>query len=96
MREKRTIKVGKKNIETYLIKLSDKNLIILKGSQGYIMCGYLNLSVANKFREVAVKVTGVSSIEDILKTKVHSVSYEAKKLGLRKNQKIKDVIKIIA
>ena len=90
------IKVGKKSIKAFLIRLVDKNLIILKGSQGYIMCGYLNLSAANKFREVAVKVTGVSSIEDVLKAKVHSLSYEAEKLGLRRNQKIKDVIKIIA
>ena len=56
------VKVGKKYIEAVLIKLLDKNLILLRGSRGYVMCGYLNLKAAEKFKEAAVKITGVSTI----------------------------------
>jgi len=92
----RKIKVGKKYIQAILIKLSSKNLIVLRGSKGYIMCGYLNLAAANKFKEVAVKITGVTTIAEAFKAKVHSATYAAEKLGITKGDPIKDVLKIIA
>lgn len=92
----REIKTGKKSILAVLIKLMDKNLIVLKGEKGYIMCGYLNLRAADKFKDIAVKITGISTIEEALKTKVHSCTYAAKKLGIYKGQAIRDVLKIIA
>ncbi|MBP7087814.1 MAG: DUF1805 domain-containing protein [Candidatus Omnitrophica bacterium] len=94
--QSRQIKVGKKYIQAILIKLSHKNLIILLGSKGYIMCGYLNLTAANKFKEVAVKIVKVSTIAKALKAKTHSVTYAAKQLGIYRGQPIKDVLKIIA
>ena len=90
------IKVGKKYINAFLIKLAAKNLIVLKGSRGYIMCGYLNLKAAEKFKDVAIKITGIKNIEDALKAAVHSCTSQARKLGIRKGQPIKEVIKIIA
>lgn len=89
------IKIGKKYIFAFAIKLSSENLIILSGSKGYVMCGYLNLKTANKFKDIAVKITGVSTIEEALKARVHSATYAAKKLGIRKNQSLKYVLKII-
>ncbi len=90
------IKVGKKYIDACLFKLDAKNLIVLKGSRGYIMCGYLNLKVAEKFKDVAVKITGISSIEEALKAKVHSCTSRARKLGVYKGQPIQKVLKIIS
>ena len=90
------IKVGKKQVLAVLLKLNLKNLIVLSGSKGYVMCGYLNLSAANKFSDVAVKITGVSTIKQALAAKVHSASYSAKKIGIKKGKAIKDVLKIIA
>jgi len=95
MVECRKVKVGEKCIQAVLIKLVGKNLIILRGSKGYVMCGYLNLGAANKFRETAVKITGISTIKEALAAKVHSATYAAKKLGINKGQPIKDVLKII-
>ncbi|MFA6216845.1 MAG: DUF1805 domain-containing protein [Candidatus Omnitrophota bacterium] len=96
MIQHRKIKVGKKSIETFLIPLLGKNFILLKGARGYIMCGYLNLNAARKFREVAVKITGVKTIAEALKTSVHSCSPAAAKLGIVKGQPITAVLKIIA
>lgn len=96
MADFQTIKVGKKKIRAFLLNLGKRNLVVLLGSRGYVMCGYLNLGVANKFGDRAVKITGVSNIKDALKARVHSLTREAKRLGLKKGQAIKDVLKIIA
>ncbi len=78
------------------MKLGKKRLIVLCGRRGYVMCGYLNLQVANKFKDRAVVVTGVSSINEALAAKVFALTNEAKAIGLNKGQPIKDVLKIIA
>lgn len=91
----RKIKVNKGYIQALCLGLRSKNLIVLRGKKGYVMCGYLNLAVANKFGDVAIMITGASSIKDALGAKVNQVSKAAKKLGIVKNQPIKDVLKII-
>ena len=78
------------------MRLQDKNLILLRGSRGYVMCGYLNMKAAEKFKDVAVKVTGVSSIDDALAASAHSCSSSARKLGIYKGQPIKEVLRSIA
>ena len=96
MKSIRKIKVGKKYITAFAMTLSSKSLVLLRGSKGYVMCGYLNLAAAEKFKDVAVKITGVATINDALRTKVFSCSRAARKLGIRRNQSIKEVLKIIA
>lgn len=90
------IRVGKKYIEAIWVKLQSKNFILLKGSRGYVMCGYLNLRVAEKFKDTAIKITGVSTIQEALKTTVHSATRPARRLGIYKGQPVKDVLRIIA
>lgn len=90
------IKVGKKYVEGLVSALGKKNLILIKGKKGYIMCGYLNLKVASGFNDVAIKITGVSNIKDAISAKVHSCTLDAKKKGIRKGQPIKEVLKIIS
>jgi uncharacterized protein YunC (DUF1805 family) len=90
------IKAGTKHIQALAMTLSSQNLVLLRGEKGYVMCGYLNLKVANKFKDVAAKIVGVSTIEDALKAKVASCTYPALKIGIHKGQPIKDVLKIIA
>jgi uncharacterized protein YunC (DUF1805 family) len=89
------IKIGKKYIEALEMRLLSKNLIILRGSKGYAMCGYLNLKVAEKFKDVAIKIVGVSTINQALKARVHSCSSQARRLGVSKGQSIRGALKII-
>lgn len=96
MLKEKKIKVEKKFIQAYAIKLSAKYLILLKGSKGFVMCGYLDLVVADKFNDVAVKIIGVSSIKQALETQARSVSQAAQALGISPGQPIKEVLKIIA
>jgi len=88
--------IGKRTLNAILIPLQAKNLIVLQGRKGYIMCGYLNLKVANTFRDVAIKIIGVATIREALKANVHSCTNSAKKMGIHKGQPIKDVLRIIA
>lgn len=91
----RKIKVGKRYILGVYLKLTNKNLIVFAGRKGYVMCGYLNLAVAGRFKDVAVKIIGVSTIKEALESKVYSLTSAAKKLGIYKGQDVKDVFKII-
>lgn len=90
------IKAGKRYIEAINMKLLEKDLIVLRGEKGYVMCGYLNLTVAEKFKDVAVKIVKVATIEDALKADVYSCTRNAKKLGIYPGQSISEVIRIIA
>ncbi len=96
MFEIKEIKIEGKTIEVLATKLGAKNLVLLKGAKGYVMCGYLNLEVAEKFNDVAVKITGVSTIEEALKAQAHSCTSRAKTLGIKDGQPIKEVLAIIA
>jgi len=90
------IKIGKKFIDAFLIKLLSKNLILLRAGKGYVMCGYLDLAVAEKFGDVAVRITGVSTIDEALNADVSACTTYAKKLGVSEGQPIRDVLKIIS
>lgn len=92
----KTIPINGSCIEAFSTRLMTKNLVVLKGSKGYVMCGYLNMRVAEKFKDAAVKITGVSTIEDALNATVHSCSSAARKLGIKKGQPIKTVLPLIA
>ena len=96
MLQHKKIRVGKKSVEAILFKLASKNLIVIRGRRGYIMCGYLDLKTGAKFKEAAVKIAGVTTIADALKAHVHSATGEAKRLGIHKGQAVKEVLEIIA
>ena len=86
------ITVGRHVIDAFVIPLSRKNFILLKGAQGYCMCGYLNLAAARRFGDVAVRITGVSTIEEALQAPVAALSPAARARGIRKGQIVRDIL----
>ena len=48
------------------VKLPNADFLLILGSKGYIMCGYLNMATAEKKGDAAAIVTGVESFEDVL------------------------------
>src|SRR3989304_5755264 len=44
-------------------------LLVIRAKKGFVMCGYLNIEVANKLGDAAVRVTGVRTFEDVLNAK---------------------------
>jgi len=96
MLKRKIIKAGNKKIEAIAIKLLTKSFVLFRGSKGYIMCGYLNMKVAQKFQDAAAKIVGVAGIEDALKARIHSCTAQAKKLGIKPGQPVKLALQLIA
>lgn len=57
-------------------------LLVIRAKKGFVMCGYLDMEVADRLGDAAVRVTGVKSFEDVLNAKAAEVSEAAKKLGI--------------
>lgn len=70
-------------------------MVILKGEKGFVMCGYLNIDVAEKLGAAAAIVSGVSSFEDVLNAEIKSATTKAKKLGLEPGKVVKTVIGVL-
>lgn len=60
----------------------NSNLVFIKGSKGFIMCGYLNMDTAEKQGNIAAIATGIKTVEDMLKTEIVKVTKEAEKVGI--------------
>ncbi|MDR3306750.1 MAG: DUF1805 domain-containing protein [Endomicrobium sp.] len=58
------------------------NLVFIKGSIGFIMCGYLNLETAEKMNNIAAIATGVKAIDDMLKKNIVRSTTIAQKMGI--------------
>jgi len=67
-------------------------LLVIRAAKGFVMCGYLNIEVANKLGDVAVRVTGVKSFEDVLNAKAVDVSDATKKLGITVGMPAKEAL----
>ena len=56
------------------------------------MCGYLNIAVANKIGDIAGRVTGVTTFNDMLNATVVEVSENAKQAGLQEGMNVKEFL----
>ncbi|MDW7727236.1 MAG: DUF1805 domain-containing protein [Candidatus Methanoperedens sp.] len=68
-------------------------LVVIKARKGFVMCGYLDVNIANKLGDVAVRVTGVNSFEDVLDAKAVDVSEAAKNIGITIGMQAKEALK---
>jgi uncharacterized protein YunC (DUF1805 family) len=64
------------------VDLPKAPLVMIRASKGFAMCGYLNMESVNKMGEVAVRVTGVKTFDDVLAAKVVNISDKARELGV--------------
>ena len=58
-------------------------LLVIKGSRGFLACGYINVETCNKTGEACGIVTGVKTHDEMVSAEVTAVSHEAEKLGVR-------------
>ena len=58
-------------------------LLIIKGSRGFLGCGYINVETCNRTGEACAIVTGVKTHDAMLGAEIKTVSTEAAKLGVR-------------
>ena len=62
-------------------KTSGREIVGVFSEKGFIMCGLLDIESAEKIGAAAVKISGVSSIEEILASKTIAVTSKAKAGG---------------
>ncbi len=75
------------------VEMPNAPLLLIKGSKGFAMCGYLNPSIAEKLGDIAVIVSGVNTFEDMLNAKIKWTSPKAKELGIEEGRILREEIK---
>ena len=89
----RSLKVLDKTCMGLRVELPDSPpLLLMVAEKGFVMCGFLNIDVAEKLGVAAAVVSGVRSFEDVLDAQVGSVTSRAKALGVTERMKCVDVL----
>jgi uncharacterized protein YunC (DUF1805 family) len=68
-------------------------LLLVVAERGFVMCGFLNVDVAEKLGVAAAVVSGVKSFEDVLDADVKAVTSRAKTLGVEVGMKGAEALK---
>jgi len=89
------ISLEKGKVTGYCIDLGNAPLLIMQAKKGYVMCGYLDMNAANKIGDIAGKVTGVKTFDDMLNADVVEVSENAKLTGLTQGMNVKDFLNVL-
>ncbi|MBS7638334.1 DUF1805 domain-containing protein [Candidatus Bathyarchaeota archaeon] len=91
------IKVGDRSLLALKVEMPEAPpLLLIRGERGFVMCGYLNLEVAERLGLAAAVVTGVKSFEDVLNSQIKGATTKASALGLQTGKTVRDVIGLIA
>ncbi|MBL0058385.1 MAG: DUF1805 domain-containing protein [Elusimicrobia bacterium] len=92
----REIIVGDKKALGVEIDLPGAPLILARGGQGFVMCGFLDLHTAEKVNAAAAVVRGVQSVDDLLAKPVVGVTAAALALGVKPGMTGYDALEILA
>lgn len=68
-------------------------LLLVVAEKGFVMCGFLNVDVAEKLDIVAAMVSGVDNFEDVLAAEVKAFTSKAKTLGISAGMRGIDALK---
>lgn len=71
-------------------------LLLVVGKRGFIMCGFLNIEVAEKIGVAAAMVSGVKDFKDVLEAEIKAATSKAKELGVNIGMKGKEALKKLA
>ncbi|HLH85787.1 MAG TPA: DUF1805 domain-containing protein [Thermoplasmataceae archaeon] len=96
MIESREVSIGDRKLQFMRMPLFNAPVLILKGSKGYVMCGYLNMEAAEKLQDAAVRVTGVNTLEDVLEAQVKETTSRARNLGISPGMKVREILQLIS
>jgi uncharacterized protein YunC (DUF1805 family) len=69
-------------------------LLIIKGSKGFLGCGYIDVETCNKTGEACAIVTRVKTHDDMLDAEIKAISSEAAKLGVRAGMRGEEALEI--
>ncbi|WMW21865.1 DUF1805 domain-containing protein [Methanolobus mangrovi] len=64
-------------------QMQNAPLLVIRADKGFVMCGYLDMESAGALGDVAVKVKGVSTFDDVLQALVIGATQKAIDLGIK-------------
>jgi len=70
-------------------------LLLIVGRTGFVMCGFLNIDVAEKVNVTAAMVSGVKTFEDVLAADIKAVTSKAQMKGIKVGMKGEDAVKLL-
>lgn len=70
-------------------------LVAVIGKKGFVMCGFLNVDVANRLGVMAAKVSGVKTFDDVLEAEIKEVTSKAEMNGITKGMKGREAVKLL-
>ncbi len=89
-----SVKVYDKSCLGLRVELPDSPpLLLVVAEKGFVMCGFLNVDVAEKLGVAAAVVSGVKSFEDVLDADVKAATSRAKMLGVEVGVKGAEALK---
>ena len=91
------IKIGDKTVLGLKVELPDSPpLLLMVGEKGFIMCGYLNVEVAERLQAAAAMVSGVKSFQDVLEAEIKAATSKAREMGISLGMKGREALKKLA
>jgi len=70
-------------------------LLLIVGRTGFVMCGFLDIAIAEKANAAAAKVSGVKTFDDVLAAEIKAVTPKAQMKGIKVGMKGKDGVKLL-
>jgi len=71
-------------------------LLLMVGEKGFIMCGYLNMEVAERLQVAAAMVSGVKSFQDVLEAEIKAATSKAREMGISLGMKGREALRKLA
>ena len=89
-----SIKIGDKTCLGVRVELpASPPLLLVVAEKGFVMCGFLNMEVAERLGVAAAVVSGVKTFEDVLNAEIKDATSKAKKLGVKTGMRGVDALK---
>lgn len=73
-------------------EMQNAPLLAIKAEKGFVMCGYLDIDMAETLGDVAVRVRGVNTFEDVLDAQVVGITQAAADLGINIKMNARDAL----
>lgn len=70
-------------------------LILIRGKNAYVMCGYLNIQTAEKLGDAGALVRGVKDLQTMMNATIEETTTLAESIGIKKGKKVEEVIDLL-
>ncbi|OVE78171.1 hypothetical protein BVX98_01150 [bacterium F11] len=90
------VEINGKKEQGFEIPLPTAPLVGVYSSNGFVMCGYLNLSAAEKLGVSAAMVKGVKTVDDLLKASIQGMTKKAEEKGVKIGMTGKEALSLLS